>query len=285
MKKSLALLVLLGCSSSDKKKDTRSLYERLGGTAGIALVTDDFVDRCYNRKELRTPEVDEAFNKTPRPGFKFHLTAFLIEATGGPVKYTGREVEAGHRHLNLTDREWDLAIEELKASFNHFKVGEREQKEATEALAGLKPKVIAKEKFTGMRPALEKIEGDSLYARLGGSWAIASVVDEFLERLLVNDKLNANPKIKAARGRVPKQLLKFQVTALVCEVTGGPQKYSGRSMKESHQDLEITGSEWDAMAADFKAVLDKIGVPEKEQKELFDIVGGTKADIVKYPDR
>ncbi len=125
----------------------------------------------------------------------------------------------------------------------------------------------------------------SLYERLGGIHSIATVVDEFIEALLVNDVLNANPKIKEARERVPKAGLKFLVTELVCEATGGPCKYSGRSMKEAHKNLDITGKEWDAMAADFKKVLDKFKVPEKEQKELFDIVGATKSDIVIYPDK
>jgi len=125
----------------------------------------------------------------------------------------------------------------------------------------------------------------SLYERLGGVYSIATVVDEFIETLLVNDVLNANPNIKEARDRVPKAGLKFQVTALVCEVTGGPIKYTGRSMKESHQHLDITGSEWNVMAGDFKKVLDKFKVPEKEQNELFEIVGTTKNDIVKFPDK
>jgi hemoglobin len=120
----------------------------------------------------------------------------------------------------------------------------------------------------------------SLYDRLGGVYAIATVVDDFIERLLVNDVLNANPKIKEARDRVPKAGLKYRVTELVCQVTDGPQKYTGRSMKESHVHLNITEKEWDAMAADFKATLDKFKVPQKEQDELFTIVGSTKSDIV-----
>jgi len=74
----------------------------------------------------------------------------------------------------------------------------------------------------------------SLYERPGGVYSIATVVDDFIERLLVNDTLNANPAIKEARARVPKAGLKFRVTAHVCQVTGGPDVYKGRSMKEAH---------------------------------------------------
>ena len=121
---------------------------------------------------------------------------------------------------------------------------------------------------------------NSLYKRLGGVYSIASVVDDFIERLLVNDILNANPAIKEARDRVLKAGLKYRVTALVCQVTGGPQKYTGRSMQEAHQQMNITEEEWQAMLDDFKNTLDKFEVPEKEQKELIDIVESTKKDIV-----
>ena len=127
--------------------------------------------------------------------------------------------------------------------------------------------------------AAEKSE-KSLYERLGGVYAIATVVDDFIERLLVNDVLNANPKIDEARKRVPKAGLKAQVTALVCQATDGPEKYTGRSMKEPRQHLYITEQEWQAMIADFKKTLDTFKVPEPEQYELFAIVESTKPDIV-----
>lgn len=120
----------------------------------------------------------------------------------------------------------------------------------------------------------------SLYERLGGTYAIATVVDDLIERLLVNDILNANPAINEARDRVPKAGLKFRVTAMVCQATGGPEIYKGRSMYDAHKHLNITEKEWEAMASDFKMSLDKFKVPEKEQQEIFDILGSTKKDIV-----
>jgi hemoglobin len=120
----------------------------------------------------------------------------------------------------------------------------------------------------------------SLYDRLGGAYPLAVVVDAFIERLLVNPTLNANPAIDKARQQVPKQGLKFHVTTLVCEATGGPCRYVGRSMKEAHKHLNISEEQWQAMAADFKATLDAFKVPAQEQKELFAIVESTKADVV-----
>jgi hemoglobin len=120
----------------------------------------------------------------------------------------------------------------------------------------------------------------SLYDRLGGAYAIATVVDDFIERLLVNDTLNANPAIKQARERVPKAGLKFHVTTQVCQVTGGPCKYVGRDMKSSHAHLNIGPAEWDAMVVDFRKSLDTFKVPAAEQAELVAIVASTRPDIV-----
>ena len=120
----------------------------------------------------------------------------------------------------------------------------------------------------------------SLYERLGGAYPIAVVVDDFIDRLAVNETLNANPAIEAARKRVPLPGLKFHVTSLVCQVTGGPCKYTGRDMKTAHAHLHITQREWDAMVADFRKTLNKFKVPVREQEELIQIVGSTKKDIV-----
>jgi hemoglobin len=122
-----------------------------------------------------------------------------------------------------------------------------------------------------------------LYERLGGLKGITAVVDDFIDRLVTNKTLNRNPEIDAGRKRSPAPYLKYQVSAMVCEVTGGPCKYTGKGMKESHAHMNITQKEWDVMAGEFKKSLAKFKVPAKEQQELFEIVGKTKADIVAAP--
>ena len=132
----------------------------------------------------------------------------------------------------------------------------------------------------GALNAAEPQPATSLYDRLGGVYPISVVVDRFIELLLVNDVLNANPAIKAARDRVPAAGLKFHVTTLVCQQTGGPCRYTGRAMKESHIHLNINEKEWQAMLSDFRRVLNNFAVPAREQQELIAIVAGTKQDIV-----
>lgn len=120
----------------------------------------------------------------------------------------------------------------------------------------------------------------SLYTRLGGVYPIAAVVDDFIDRIMDDPRLNANPKVDEAHHRVSRAGFKYLVTEMVCWATGGPQKYTGRNMYDSHAHLGITAGEWDVFMGDFKATLDKFGVPAAEQAELFAIVESTKKDIV-----
>src|SRR5262249_20834934 len=84
----------------------------------------------------------------------------------------------------------------------------------------------------------------SLYERLGGVYAIAAVVDDFIDRVMDDPRLNANPKVNEAHHRVSRAGFKYLVTEQVCAAAGGPQRYTGRTMSESHAHLEITPDEW-----------------------------------------
>jgi hemoglobin len=120
----------------------------------------------------------------------------------------------------------------------------------------------------------------TLYERLGGVYSIATVVDDFIDRIMSDPRLNRNPAVDEAHHRVPPAGFKYLVTEMVCWASGGPQQYSGRSMADSHRDLHITAQEWDAFVDDFHQTLDKFQVPALEQGELRAIVQSTYGDIV-----
>jgi hemoglobin len=120
----------------------------------------------------------------------------------------------------------------------------------------------------------------SLYERLGGVYSIATVVDNFIDRVMTDPRLNANPAVDEAHHKVPPAGFKYLATEMVCWATGGPQKYTGRSMADSHRHLNITPQEWEAFMDDFQQTLDKFKVPAAEQAELRAIVQSTYGDIV-----
>src|SRR6266852_5501699 len=120
--------------------------------------------------------------------------------------------------------------------------------------------VVFKRRLTMQTP--EKV---ALYDRLGGVYNIATVVDDFIDRIMVDPRLNANPHVDEAHHRVSPAGFKYLVTEMVCWATGGPQKYTGRFM----DDLQQT--------------LDQFEVPASEQDELKAIVQSTREAIVIAP--
>src|ERR671923_647708 len=102
----------------------------------------------------------------------------------------------------------------------------------------------------------------ALYDRLGGVYAIAAVIDDLINRVMDNPRLNANPKVDEAHHRVSRAGFKYLVTEMVCGATGGPQQYTGRSMYDSHVHLDLTEDEWQVFLADLQACLDKFAVAQ-----------------------
>src|ERR1700682_217938 len=132
--------------------------------------------------------------------------------------------------------------------------------------------------------ARDDCSGDtSLYDRLGGVYNIATVIDDLIDRVMVDDRLNANPRVDEAHHRVSAAGFKYLVTELACQAAGGPQQYSGRTMGDSHRHLEITEEEWGAFMDDFQQTLDKFAVPPPEQAELKAIIESTHDAIVISP--
>ena len=120
----------------------------------------------------------------------------------------------------------------------------------------------------------------TLYERLGGAFSIATVVDDLIDRVMSDAGLNANPAVDETHHKVPPAGFKYHVTEMLCWAPGGPQKYTGRSRRDSHQHLNITPKEWDAFMDDVQQTLDKFKVPAAEKAEVKAIVQSTYGDIV-----
>jgi hemoglobin len=112
---------------------------------------------------------------------------------------------------------------------------------------------------------------------------IAPVVDDLIDRIMVDQRLNANPRVDEAHHRVSAAGFKYFVTEMLCEAAGGPQRYSGRPMGDSHRHLMITEEEWLTFMDDLQQTLDKFGVPQPEQNEIKAIVESTHEAIVVAP--
>jgi hemoglobin len=114
----------------------------------------------------------------------------------------------------------------------------------------------------------------SLYARLGGKPAIRAVVNDFVGNVAADKRINKF----FAKTNIPN--LKRQLTNQICQGSGGPCKYTGRSMKDAHRGMGVSGADFGALVEDLQKSLNKFKVPAREQGELLAILGPMKKDIV-----
>ena len=119
--------------------------------------------------------------------------------------------------------------------------------------------------------------GPSLYKRLGGRERIAGVVDQFVVNAL------ADPRIGPAFKSLPAERvgpLKTNIADFICENSGGPCSYGGRTMQDSHKGLKLTKEDVDACNAALSKALDQKGVGAAEKSELMALVQGLMPSIV-----
>ena len=120
----------------------------------------------------------------------------------------------------------------------------------------------------------QMMEKKSLYDRLGGKPAITAVVDDFIGNVAGDPRINQ----RFANANIPR--LKTLLVDQICQASGGPCKYAGQTMKDSHTGMRITDAEFDALVEDLVKSLDKFKVPAPEKNELLSALGGMKGDIV-----
>ena len=116
--------------------------------------------------------------------------------------------------------------------------------------------------------------GDSLYRDLGGMSGITKVVDIFLARV------DADLRINLFFEKTDHKDLRDLVIAQICEASGGPCKYAGRTMEEAHSGLSLTDADFAAFVDDLIASMNEAAVSKKSQDRLLAILGPMKAQIV-----
>jgi hemoglobin len=131
----------------------------------------------------------------------------------------------------------------------------------------------------------------TLYERLGGVFAIAAVVNHFSDEIVKNPIVGKKSKNKQLREWHTKNLerlpgLKFMRTLWVCDVSGGPFKFSPTKpgstplgLEEAHRDLKISPAEFDEVAAELGRTLDFFKVPKKEKDEVLGAFAAHKNEV------
>jgi hemoglobin len=147
MAAALAALALAACGGGNKKTDTtgggttaaggKSLYDRLGGKDAITAVIDDFVGNVAADKRINA-----FFANADIPHLKQMLVDQVCAASGGPCKYTGKDMKTAHAGMGVKSADFDALVEDLKKSLDKFKVGDKEQGELLGVLGPMKADIV-----------------------------------------------------------------------------------------------------------------------------------------------
>jgi hemoglobin len=133
----------------------------------------------------------------------------------------------------------------------------------------------------------------SLFERLGGETGLAAIVEDFTPRAMQDPRVDWPRKSVKRRGIIRRgateswdaspenvAVLQQHLVQFLALATGGPARYDGKDIESVHAGMRISNPEFDAVLGDLKASLDKLRIPNKEQKELLAIVESTRPQIV-----
>ena len=137
----LSLLLTMSGSAIAASQE-KSLYERVGGYNALAAVVDDFIVRLVTDKQFE--KFFSGHSNDSKKRIRQHILDQFCAATGGPCVYTGRDMKTTHGGLGITEAQWDAAAKHLVASFDKFKVPEKEKGELLAFVTSLKKDIVEK---------------------------------------------------------------------------------------------------------------------------------------------
>lgn len=121
-----------------------SLYERLGGVYGIAGAVDVLVDRLFANASVNANDAVHTHHGDPAnaAGYKFLVTAWSIEAAGGPSCYPGRDMTEAHAHLAINAAQFDAVAMEIASTLNFLGAPTAEHDEFMAIIESFRPEVV-----------------------------------------------------------------------------------------------------------------------------------------------
>jgi hemoglobin len=130
------------CAAGAAAPAAVSLYRRLGGREGIALVVGDFTanmagDPRVNArfKGLKPAEVEK---------FKSNLADQICEASGGPCSYLGKDMKKAHEGMKISDAEWNATVENLVKALDKNKVDAKSKQDLLGAVGPMKGDIVGR---------------------------------------------------------------------------------------------------------------------------------------------
>merc|ERR1712151_4173 len=158
----------------------------------------------------------------------------------------GKPMDVAHKHLGITDLQWNSFMAGADKVFADFKIAPGTQQELRAILASFRQQcTLNPGEVAPADPGNTPPSGSSLYAALGGVYPIAHFVDRLVEAVLKGDSMRAPLKMaQDPQGKRHAAGLKYMVTELVCHGTGGPEIVTSRGFDDAK--LGIEEHDWPA---------------------------------------
>jgi len=122
----------------------KSLYQRLGGKKSITAVVDEFVGRVAGDKRINSYFAKTAADPARLASFKMKLVNQICQASGGPCKYTGKDMKSAHMGMGITGADFNALVEDLVGALDKFNVGAKEKNDLLGALGPMKSDIVEK---------------------------------------------------------------------------------------------------------------------------------------------
>ena len=140
----MTLVVAVSIAAFAGQAKEKPLYDRLGGTPAITAVVDEFVARVAADKRINRYFAAAASDPVRLKAFKGKLVDQICQASGGPCKYTGKDMKSAHMGMGISGAEFDALVEDLVAALDKFNVGAREKEQLLGALGPMKGDIVEK---------------------------------------------------------------------------------------------------------------------------------------------
>jgi hemoglobin len=138
-----AVLVLMTFATLSAAKE-KTLYDNLGKKKGITAVVDDFVGRVAADSRINSYFKADAADPKRMAKFKANLVDQICQASGGPCKYTGKNMKDAHAGMGITDADFNALVEDLVAALDKFKVAPADKNTLLGVLGPMKSDIVTK---------------------------------------------------------------------------------------------------------------------------------------------
>lgn len=267
-------------TSENKEDEKDSLYDRIGGKDALNAAVDIFYDKI-----LADESISHFFKSTDMTRLKGSQRTFMAMAFGGPVNYSGKNMQDAHARLvemGLTDTHFNTVFGHLVSTLQELKVPEELIAEAGVIVESTRKDVLAGSGETIVEGSEEDTAGrqeekESLFVRIGGDEALNAAVDIFYDKVLADE--HVSHFFKSA----DMSTLKSKQRSFLAMAMGGPVEYTGESMQQAHAKLVGMGlddSHFNFVVNHLISTLQELKVAKELIDEVAEIVETTRKDVL-----